>query len=168
MDRRRLTEATKTKLEWCVIAKEKIRNRFEKFRKKIVTCFFLLLRREESLSVISFCCAKMGRLTRLLQVYGFLYPQFLLYNLFNRLLILIYPSAFKNRHNGTLTDDWLSSNRFVKTIGRVLPFQAERQTDLNGPAIDVDLYSLSSKSNVSLLQFMKKNRPLVLNFGSCT
>lgn len=40
MDRRRLTEATKTKLEWCVIAKEKIRNRFEKFRKKIVACFF--------------------------------------------------------------------------------------------------------------------------------
>lgn len=109
---------------------------------------------------------KMARLSRLLYFYVLVFPRMVLFNIFNRILYLIRPSSFKNE--GTLTDDWMASNRFLKTISRGMAYQVERETDLNGPAINVDLHSLSSKTTVSLLQFMKQNRPLIVNFGSCT
>ena len=43
-----------------------------------------------------------------------------------------------------------------------------KETVQGGPAIDVELYDLAEKSTVKLFDFMKTNRPLVLNFGSCT
>ena len=36
--------------------------------------------------------------------------------------------------------------------------QAGRETELNGPVIDVKLFDLQNKTDVSLMDFMKENR----------
>ena len=110
----------------------------------------------------------MARLSQLLYVYGVLMPKMVLINLVHRIIYWLNPSFFNNKHDGSLTDDWMASNRFLKTVQRAMSFQAARETELNGDFINVDLVDLSNKSNVSLSKFMNVNRPLIINFGSCT
>ena len=62
----------------------------------------------------------------------------------------------------------MGSNRLLKSALRTAKIQASREAEQNGPAIDVELFDLKEKSTVKLFDFMKTNRPLVLNFGSCT
>lgn len=95
-------------------------------------------------------------------------PMYVIWSLGQRIAYLFNPSSFDNKHNGTLRDDWTASNGFIKTIFRMSQIQAAREVRLEGPAIDVDLYDLQSESSVRLLDFTKTNRPLVVNFGSCT
>lgn len=112
---------------------------------------------------------KMGVLTYL-HVYCFVIPKMILFNLFMRIVYLINPEKFKSKggDKAAITEGWMASNRFLKAVLRGAKFQATRESVENGPAIDVDLYDLSSKSTVRLFDFMKANRPLVVNFGSCT
>jgi len=110
----------------------------------------------------------MVKLSRLLYVYLVQYPPMVIFNLLLRLVTFVRPSFMKNPHKGALVDGWMASDKFLKTVQRCLKFQAARETDLNGPAIDVQLYDLKNKAEVSLLSFMQENRPLVVNFGSCT
>ena len=56
----------------------------------------------------------------------------------------------------------------MKAALRTAKIQAAKETEQNGPAIDVELFDLKEKSSVKLFDFIKANRPLVLNFGSCT
>ena len=58
--------------------------------------------------------------------------------------------------------------RYFFAALRGAKIQAVKEAEQDGPAIDVELFDLVDKSTVKLFDFMKINRPLVLNFGSCT
>ena len=58
--------------------------------------------------------------------------------------------------------------RFFFAALRGAKIQSLKEAEQDGPAIDVELYDLVEKSTVKLFDFTKTNRPLVLNFGSCT
>lgn len=112
----------------------------------------------------------MGLLTYL-HVYCFVIPKMILFNLFMRIVYLINPDKLKFKdevNKPAITEGWMASNKFLKAVLRGAKFQATRESIENGPAIDVDLYDLSKKSTVKLFDYMKTNRPLVVNFGSCT
>jgi len=74
----------------------------------------------------------------------------------------------KQSNNKEWMSNWMASNRFLKAMLRTAKIQAVKETVQGGPAIDVELYDLAEKSTVKLFDFMRTNRPLVLNFGSCT
>ena len=95
-------------------------------------------------------------------------PMYIIWNIGQRIAYLFNPSSFDNKHDGTLRNDWMASNGFLNTIFRMTQIQAAREVTLQGQAIDVDLYDLENKTTVRLFDFMKTNRPLVVNFGSCT
>ena len=67
-----------------------------------------------------------------------------------------------------MADGWLASNEHIKAGWRSVKLQAARQVALGSEAINDSLYSLEYKLEVKLFDFMKHNRPLVVNFGSCT
>jgi len=117
---------------------------------------------------------KMGLLTAL-YVYFIFVPKMLLMNLFKRFSsytpknqVMEEDEFFKQSKNQEWMSNWMASNRFLKSVLRTAKIQALKETVQGGPAIDVELYDLAEKSTVKLFDFMKTNRPLVLNFGSCT
>ena len=95
-------------------------------------------------------------------------PSYVLWNIGQRIAYFFNPNSFDNKHEGALTDDWMASNRFLKTVFRMTQIQAKREVSLQSQAIDSELYDLHNKTTVRLLDFMKTDRPLVINFGSCT
>ena len=105
-----------------------------------------------------------------LYVYLVIIPSALLFNLFARVKYFLNPDAFKNKVPGSsaLTEGWVASNKHVAAVLRSAKYQATLEASKGGQAIDVDLYDLQNKTTVRLLDFMKTNRPLVVNFGSCT
>ena len=103
-----------------------------------------------------------------LKAYCVTLPSFVAFHIAMRIAYFFNPSSFKNKHEGALTDDWLASTRFLKTIWRKIQFQAARDVSLGSDVIDTDLYDLRSESTVKLFDYMKENRPLIVNFGSCT
>jgi len=105
-----------------------------------------------------------------LYVYLVVIPSALLFNLFARVKYFLNPDAFKNKVPGSsaLTEGWVASNKHVAAVLRSAKYQATLEASKGGQAIDVDLYDLQNKTTVRLLDFMKTNRPLVVNFGSCT
>ena len=103
-----------------------------------------------------------------LKAYCVSLPSFVGYNVAMRIMYFFNPDSFKNKHEGALTDDWLASNRFLKTVWRMVQYQAARDMSLGSDAVDADLYDLQSGSTVKLFDYMKENRPLIVNFGSCT
>jgi len=116
----------------------------------------------------------MGLLTAL-YVYFIFVPKMLLMNLFKRFSsytpknqVMEEDEFFKQSKNQEWMSNWMASNRFLKSVLRTAKIQAVKETVQDGPAIDVELYDLAEKSTVKLFDFMKTNRPLVLNFGSCT
>ena len=100
----------------------------------------------------------MVRLSRLLYVYLVQYPPFIIFNLLQRLLYLVSPSNVKRPGSKGITSDWLASNGFLTAINGIMKVQAGRETELNGPVIDVKLFDLQNKTDVSLMDFMKENR----------
>ena len=100
----------------------------------------------------------MVKLSRILYVYLVQYPPFVIFNLLQRLLYLISPGNMKTPGSKGITSDWLASNRFLTTINRIMKVQADRETELNGPFIDVNLFHLQTKTEVSLLNFIKDDR----------
>ena len=117
----------------------------------------------------------MGLLTAL-YVYLVFVPKMFLMNFFMRLMNLFPKKSDDNKEffKGFKKEDqdhwknWSGSNRLLKSALRTAKIQASREAEQNGPAIDVELFDLKEKSTVKLFDFMKTNRPLVLNFGSCT
>ena len=96
------------------------------------------------------------------------FPFIIGYNLVQRVWYFFSPGSFKGWGEDALTDDWLASNRFLKTCWRLTKLEAAREVSLGSDAFDADLYDLQSGSTVKLFDFMKQDRPLVVNFGSCT
>jgi len=117
----------------------------------------------------------MGLLTAL-YVYLVFVPKMFLMNFFMRLMNLfpkrsVNAEFFKGNFKKEDQDhwkNWLGSNRQLKAALRTAKIQAAKEAEQNGPAIDVELFDLKEKSSVKLFDFIKANRPLVLNFGSCT
>ena len=114
----------------------------------------------------------MGLLTAL-YVYLVFVPKMFLMNIFMRLMNLFPKKSDDNKEFFKGIDqnhwkNWMGSNRLLKSALRTAKIQASREAEQNGPAIDVELFDLIEKSSVKLFDFMKTNRPLVLNFGSCT
>lgn len=110
-----------------------------------------------------------------LYVYFIFVPKMLLMNLFKRFSsytpknqVMEEDEFFKQSKNQEWMSNWMASNRFLKSVLRTAKIQAVKETVQDGPAIDVELFDLAEKSTVKLFDFMKTNRPLVLNFGSCT
>ena len=100
----------------------------------------------------------MVKLSRLLYVYLVQYPPFIIFNLLQRFLYLVSPSNVKRPGTKGITNDWLASNGFLTAINGIMKVQAGRETELNGPVIDVKLFDLQNKTDVSLMDFMKENR----------
>ena len=111
----------------------------------------------------------MGLLQKI-YVYCVIVPRMLLFNIFARIKYFLNPDAFKNPELGSnaLTEGWVASNKQIAATLRGVKYQATLEASKGGQAIDVDLYDLQNKTTVRLLDFMKTNRPLVVNFGSCT
>jgi len=115
----------------------------------------------------------MGLLTAL-YVYLVFVPKMFLMNFFMRLMNLFPKRSVNDAPNWLKKEDqdhwknWLGSNRQLKAALRTAKIQAAKEAEQNGPAIDVELFDLKEKSSVKLFDFIKANRPLVLNFGSCT
>ena len=108
----------------------------------------------------------MGLLQKL-RTYLVLIPIMLFFNFLNR--IKYYLSLNSTTPGASaLTKDWAASNKMVAAVMRGAKFQATLEAEKGGPAIDVDLYDLVGKKSVKLFDFVKENRPLVVNFGSCT
>ncbi len=67
-------------------------------------------------------------------------------------------------------DDWIHtfmSFESVKLEVASVMLDANKLVSLSGPVIDVELITLNMKS-CRLLDFIQTDRPLVVNFGSCT
>jgi len=118
----------------------------------------------------------MGLFTTL-YVYLIFVPKMIFINIFKRIINYTPKSQsdamekngfFKDRENMKWMNDWTASNRFIKCVMRTAKIQAVKEATQDGPAIDVELYDLVEKSTVKLFDFMQTNRPLVVNFGSCT
>ena len=91
-------------------------------------------------------------------------------NFVNRIKYFFNRNAFKNQIQGdsALTEDWAASNKMVAAMVRGVKFQATLEAENGGPAINVDLYDLVGQKSVKVFDLARENRPLVLNFGSCT
>ena len=126
-------------------------------------------------SVGKWCRLEMGLLTAL-YVYLIFVPKMIFFNIFKRITNYTHKfnpddmksDFFNKKEDKKWMNDWTSSNRFLKAVMRTAEIQAAKEATQDGPAIDVELYDLVEKSTVKLFDFMQTNRPLVVNFGSCT
>ena len=62
----------------------------------------------------------------------------------------------------------LGTTEIIKYMFRFNFQKAFKDAYLGSSAPNVPLFELESGKEVRLLDFMKKDRPLVVNFGSCT
>ena len=63
---------------------------------------------------------------------------------------------------------FLGTTEVIKTHFKIDVQNALKDANLGSQAPNVTLIDLKSKKEVKLFDFMKKDRPLILNFGSCT